>query len=129
MHASTLNKHRWNVNLLFVYFFHKGDSFRGEKEDMIHLRDGYLTFPKRLELLRRELPKVGTEQLGALDVVGAVQLLVNRVGAVRGAAHGEQQNVLLEGILEGQGDGDGATLTGQIGLDLEDALNSVGSGN
>lgn len=77
MHAATLNKHRWNVNLLFFYFFifHKGDN-------MIHLRDGNRMFPKHLELLGRELPEVGTEQLGALDVVGAVQLLVDGVGTV-----------------------------------------------
>lgn len=77
-----------------------------------------------LKVLGGQLPEVGTEQLGALDVVGAVQLLVNRVSAIGRATHGQQEDVLVEGILEGQGDGDRASLASQVGLDLEDALNS-----
>ena len=59
-----------------------------------------------LKVLGGELPEVGTEQLGALDVVGAVQLFVDGVGAIGGTTHGQQEDVLVEGILEGQGDGD-----------------------
>jgi len=51
------------------------------------------------------------------------------VSTIRGAAHGQQENVLVQGILEGQGHGDGSSLTGQVRLYLEDALNSVGGGN
>lgn len=80
-----------------------------------------------LKVLGGELPEVGTEQLGALDVVRAVQLLVDGMGAIGGTTHGQQEDVLVEGILEGQGDGDRASLTSQVGLDLEHALNSGGS--
>src|SRR5690554_5742549 len=74
-----------------------------------------------------ELPEISAKQLGALNVVGAVQLLVDRVSTIGGATHGQQENILVEGILESQSHGNGSSLAGQVGLDLEDALNSLGS--
>lgn len=79
-----------------------------------------------LKVLGGQLPEVGTEQLGALNVVGTVQLLVDGVGTIGRATHGQQEDVLVKGILEGQGDGDRASLASQVGLDLEDALDSSG---
>ena len=50
--------------------------------------------------------QVRAKQLRALDVVPAVELLVDGVRGVGGAAHGEQEDVLARGLLEGDGHGD-----------------------
>lgn len=46
--------------------------------------------------------QVSAEQLGSLNVVPAVKLLVHGVSGVSGAAHGKKENVLSGGLLEGQ---------------------------
>lgn len=72
--------------------------------------------------------QIGAQQLDTLNVVPLVQLLVDRVGAVGGAAHGQQQDVLARGLLKGQGDGDGAALAGVVGLDAPDPLDGLVGG-
>lgn len=48
-----------------------------------------------------------------------VELLVLGVSSIIGRSHGEQHDVTSCGLLEGQGDGDAPTLTGQVGLHAE----------
>lgn len=55
-----------------------------------------------------------------LDVVAPVHLLVLGVGAVVTAAEGQQAHVLVGRLLQGQRDGDAASLADQVGLLLVD---------
>jgi len=50
--------------------------------------------------------QVRAEELDALDVILLVQLLINGVRSVGGAAHWEEEDVLPRGLFEGQGHGD-----------------------
>lgn len=75
-----------------------------------------------------DVVQVGAEELSALDVVALVELLVDRVGGVGAAAHGQEKHVLAGGSLECEGDGDGAALTGEVGLDAPDALDGLCGG-
>lgn len=50
--------------------------------------------------------KIGSQQLNTLDVVALVQLLVDGVGAVSRATHGQQQDILASSLLKSQGNGD-----------------------
>ena len=72
--------------------------------------------------------QVSAEELSALNVVALVELLVDRVRGVGAAAHGQEKHVLASGSLECEGDGDGAALAGQVGLDAPDALDGFCGG-
>lgn len=50
--------------------------------------------------------EVCAEQLGSFNVVAGVELLVDGVGHIGRAAHGQEKNVLAGGLLEGKGDWD-----------------------
>ena len=72
--------------------------------------------PAPLLRLRRDgllgdVVQVRALQLDALDVVAAVELLVDRMGRVGAAAHGQQQDVLARRALKRDGDRDAASLT------------------
>lgn len=72
-----------------------------------------------------KLVEVRAEELGAVDVVGGVNLLVGRVGTVVTAADGEEENVEAENVGKVEGDGDGTALAGVVGLlavDLDGGL-------
>ena len=56
-----------------------------------------------------QLVEVCAEELGALDVVPDVDLLVLRVGAVVARAHRQQDDVLARRLLQGQRHRDGST--------------------
>mgnify|MGYP005988134947 CR=1 FL=1 len=56
--------------------------------------------------LLSDVVEVGSQQLNTLNVVALVELLVDGMGTVGGATHGQQQDVLAGSLLEGQGDGD-----------------------
>jgi hypothetical protein len=75
-----------------------------------------------------DVVQVRAEQLGALDVVALVKLLVDRVGGVSAAAHGQEEHVLASRGLESESDGDGATLASEIGLDAPDLLDGLCGG-
>lgn len=53
-----------------------------------------------------------------LDVVAHVELLVLRVRHVVAGAHGQQQHVLVAGLLQRDSHRDGAALAGHVGLRL-----------
>ena len=59
---------------------------------------------------------VGSQKLGSLDVVPDVNLLVLGVSSIVGGSHGQEDDILAGGLLEGQGDGDTAPLPGQVRL-------------
>ena len=65
----------------------------------------YLTNCLLLRLLGNVM-KIGSQQLNTLDVVALVQLLVDGVGAVSRATHGQQQDILASSLLKSQGNGD-----------------------
>ena len=48
--------------------------------------------------------------------------------AVVRAPHRQQHDALLERVLEDEGDGDGSTLAGVVGLDAVDVLGRLGGG-
>lgn len=50
--------------------------------------------------------QIGAEQFSSLDVVAAVELLVDAVRGVGGGAHGEEEDVFARGLLEGESYGD-----------------------
>lgn len=50
--------------------------------------------------------QIRPQQLRPLNVIPPIQLLVDRMCRVGGAAHGEEQDILPRGLLEGDGDGD-----------------------
>jgi len=72
--------------------------------------------------------QVRAEQLSALDVVTLVKLLIDRVGGVSAAAHGQEKHVLAGRGLEGESDRDGTTLASEIGLDAPDLLDGLCGG-
>ena len=76
-----------------------------------------------------ELIKVSSEQLGSLDVVPDVDLLVLRVSAVVASPHRQQDDVLAGSPFQGNGDWDGATLAGQIRLNAVDHLGGLPAGD
>lgn len=53
-----------------------------------------------------DVVQVSTQHLNALNVVTLVKLLVDGVGTVCGASHGQQQDVLAGSLLESKSDGD-----------------------
>ena len=63
-----------------------------------------------------QLIGVRPKQLGPLDVVTNVNLLILRVGPVIRGSHGQEDHILPGGLLQGQSDGDAAPLPGQVGL-------------
>lgn len=65
-----------------------------------------LSLPSPFDLLLGHIMQIGAQQLGALDVVPPVELLVDGMRGVGGAAHGEQEDVFAGGLLEGDGYGD-----------------------
>lgn len=50
--------------------------------------------------------QVSSKQLDTLNVVVLVELLVDRVGTVGRAPHGEQEDILASRLFEGKGNGD-----------------------
>lgn len=56
--------------------------------------------------------QIRPQQLRSLDIVPPIQLLVDRVRRVGGAAHGEEEDVFAGRLLEGDGDGDAVHDTG-----------------
>ncbi len=50
--------------------------------------------------------QVSSKQLDTLNVVVLVELLVDRVGTVGRASHGEQEDILASRLFEGKGNGD-----------------------
>lgn len=52
--------------------------------------------------------QISAQQLGALDVIAAIEFLVDAVRGVGRAAHGQQEHVLARGLLEREGYGDAA---------------------
>lgn len=62
--------------------------------------------PLSIDRLLRNVVQISTEQLGALDVVGLVEFLVDGMSGIRGTSHWQQKNVLSGGLFEGQCDGD-----------------------
>lgn len=57
-------------------------------------------------LLLSNIVEVGSQQLDALDIVALIQLLVDGVSTIGGAAHGQQQHILASSLLEREGNRD-----------------------
>ncbi len=55
----------------------------------------------------------------------ATHVLLRCVGVADAVSHGKEEQVLAEDLGEGQGDGDGAALAGQVGLDTVDDLGGL----
>ena len=72
---------------------------------------------------------VGSKKLRPLDVVSCVDLLVLGVSSVIGCTHGKEDDILAGRFLQGDGDGDGAALAGQIGFDSVNHLSGPTSGD
>ena len=81
----------------------------------------------RVLLLLSKVVEVRTKGLGALNVVGHVDLLVGRVSTVITTANGQENNTGLENILEAQGDGNRTTLASVVGVDAPHLLGGSGS--
>ena len=72
--------------------------------------------------------QISAEQLRALDIISAIQLLIHGMGRVGGAAHGQEQHILPGSLLERECDGDAAALARQIGLHVPDVLDCLAGG-
>lgn len=60
----------------------------------------------RVHGLLRHIVQISAEELDTFDIVSPVQLLVDRVGGVSGAAHWQEQNILARSLFEAQCDRD-----------------------
>lgn len=49
--------------------------------------------------------EISTQQLSALNVVALVKLLVDGVGTIGRASHGQQQDILASSLFKSQGNG------------------------
>ena len=78
--------------------------------------------PGKRALELSELVHVGREELRSLDVVLQVELLVLGVSPVVAGPDGQEHHVLAGHLLQGQGDGDGAALAGQVWFDTPNSL-------
>ena len=63
---------------------------------------------------------VAAQNLGSLDVVLDVDLLILRVGSIVRGPHGQEDDALLSGFLERQSDGNRSALPGEVGFDTVD---------
>lgn len=60
--------------------------------------------------------QISAQQLRTLDVVPAVELLVDGMRGVGGAAHGEQEDVFARGLLKGYGYGDAICFSSMLDI-------------
>lgn len=77
---------------------------------------------------RTNVVEVCAENLDAIDIVLAVELFVDGVGTVISSTDGEEEDILVESLLEREGDGDATTFASQVGLDAKDVLEGLDSG-
>ena len=69
--------------------------------------------------------QVSPQQLGALDIVPPIQLLIDTMRAIGRTPHGQQQHVLARSLLKRKRDGDTASLPRHVGLDTKDLLHCL----
>ena len=74
-----------------------------------------------------ELVCVSTEQLGSFNIIPDVDFFILRVSAIIRGPHGKQDYVLAGGFLQREGDGDAATLPGQVRLHSVNHLSRPGN--
>lgn len=70
--------------------------------------------------------QVRTKQLDSLNVVAAVELLVDGVRSIGRATHWQQKNILASCLLESKSDWNAAAFSGEIGLDFPHIFDSLG---